>query len=37
MAVYVPFYSNKVKDKQAEQVNHTYNLIETKIFMTATK
>ena len=36
-AVYVPFYSNKVKDKHEKQVNHTYTLIEAKIFMTATK
>ena len=36
-AVYVPFYSNKVKDKQEKQVNHTYDLIEAKIFRAATK
>ena len=36
-AVYVRFYSNKVKDKQEEQVTHTYNLIEAKRFMEATK
>ena len=28
---------NKVKDKQKMQVTHTYNLIEAKIFMEATK
>ena len=31
------FYSNKVKDKQEKQVNHTYFLIEAKIFMEAKK
>ena len=31
-AVYVPFYSNKVKDKPKKQVNHTYKLIEAKVF-----
>ena len=36
-AVYVPFYSNKVKDKQEMQVTHTYALIEAKIFMEAKK
>ena len=36
-AVYVPFYSNKVKDKQEKQVTHTYKLIEAKGFMEATK
>ena len=34
-AVYVRFYSNKVKDKQEQQVMHTYNLIEAKSFMEA--
>ena len=37
MAFYVPFYSNKVKDKQEKQVTHTYNLIKGKSFMEATK
>ena len=32
-AVYVPFHSNKVKDKQKKQVNHTYDLIEAKVFL----
>ena len=36
-AVYVPFYSKKVKDMQKKQVNHTYDLIEAKVFMTTTK
>ena len=36
-AVYSRFYSNKVKDKQEKQVTHTYNLIEAKGFMEATK
>ena len=36
-AVYVLFYSNKVKDKQEKQVTHTYALIEAKSFMKATK
>ena len=36
-AVYVPFYSNKIKDKQEKQLTHTYRLIEAKIFMEATK
>ena len=36
-AVYVPFYSKKVKYTQEKQVNHTYNLVEAKILMTATK
>ena len=36
-AVYVCFYSNKVKGKQEKKVTHTYNLIEAKIFMKATK
>ena len=35
--VYVRFHSSKVKDKQEKQVNHTYDLIYAKIFMTATK
>ena len=30
MAVYVPFYSNKVKDKQEMQAKHTYTLIKAK-------
>ena len=34
---YVTFYSNKVKAKQKKQVMHTYNLIEAKVFMEATK
>ena len=32
-AVYVPFYSNKVKDKQQMQATHSYALIEAKICM----
>ena len=36
-AVYVCFYSNKVKGKQEKQVTHTYPLIEGKIFMETTK
>ena len=36
-AVYVCFYSNKVKGKQEKQVTHTYPLIEAKIFMETTK
>ena len=36
-AVYVPFYLNKVKDKEEKQVSHTYQLIKAKIFRTATK
>ena len=36
-AVYVSFYLNKIKDKQENQVAHTYKLIEAKIFMEATK
>ena len=32
-----PFYSNKIKNKQEKQVNHTYNLIQVKIFMKAIK
>ena len=36
-AAYVPFYLNKVNDKQEKQVTHTYNLIKAKIFMKATK
>ena len=35
-AVYVPFYSNKVKDKQQKQVTNTYHLIEANNFMEAT-
>ena len=37
MAVYVPFYSNKIKDKQEKQVTHTYTLIEAKLFVEAAK
>ena len=37
MAVNVPFYANKVKDKQENQFAHTYALIEAKFFMDATK
>ena len=36
-AVYVCFYSNKIKGKQEKQVTHTYPLIEAKIFMETTK
>ena len=36
-AVYICFYSNKVKGKQEKQVTHTYPLIEAKIFMETTK
>ena len=36
-AVYVSFYLNKIKDKQENQVAHSYALIEAKIFMEATK
>ena len=36
-AVFVRFYSNKVKDKHEKQFTHTYNLIEAKDFMEATK
>ena len=36
-AVYVAFYSNKVKDKREMQATHTYTLILAKMFMTATK
>ena len=36
-AVYVSFYLNKIKDKQENQVAHTYKLIEAKFFMKATK
>ena len=35
--VYVPFYSNKVKDRQEKQVMHTYPLIKAKSFMEAKK
>ena len=31
------FIQNKVKDKQEKQVTNTYNLIEAKSFMEATK
>ena len=34
-AVYVRFYTNKVKHKQEKEVTHTYNLIEVKGFMEA--
>ena len=37
MAVYVPFYSNELKDKEEKQVTHTYPLIKAKSFMEATK
>ena len=37
MAAYVPFYSNKVKDKEEKQVTHTYALRQVKIFMEAAK
>ena len=36
-AVYVCFYSNKVKGKQEKQVTHTYPLIEGTILMATTK
>ena len=36
-AAYVPFYLNKVKEKQGKQVTHTYNLIEAKNSMKARK
>ena len=36
-AVYVHIYLNKAKDRQEKQVTHTYNLIEAKISMVATK
>ena len=36
-AIYVCFYSNKVKGKQEKEVTHTYTLIEVKIFMETTK
>ena len=36
-AVYVSFYLNKIKDKKESQVAHTYELIEAKFFMEATK
>ena len=36
-AVHVPFYSNKVKDKEENHVTHTYPLIKAKRFMEATK
>ena len=36
-AVYVRFYSKKVKDKEENQVTHTYPLIKAKRFMEATK
>ena len=32
MAVYVPFFLNKVKDKQERWVNHTYSLVEETNF-----
>ena len=37
MVLYVRFDSNKVKDKQEKQVTRTYDLIEAKGFMEATK
>ena len=36
-AVYVCFYSNKVKGKEEKQVTHTYPLIEAKNFMETEK
>ena len=36
-AVYVCFYSNKVKGKEEKQVTHTYPLMEGMIFMETTK
>ena len=36
-AVYVRFYLNKGKDKQENQVTHTYALIQAKSFMGVTK
>ena len=36
-AVYVRFYSKKVKNKQEKQVTHTYALIQAKSFMEATQ
>ena len=36
-AVYVSFYSYKVKGKQEKQVTHTYPLIKAKFFMETTK
>ena len=36
-AVFVRYYSNKVKDKHEKQFTHTYDLIEAKDFMEATK
>ena len=36
-AVYVRFYSSKVKDKQEKHVPHTYKLIEAKRFMETTE
>ena len=36
-AIYVKLYKNKAKGRQEKQVTHTYNLIEAKIFMEATK
>ena len=36
-AVYVCFYSNKVKGKHEKQVTHTYALIKAKIFIETTK
>ena len=32
-AFYVPFYSNKAKDKQEKQVPHTYDLIQARNFV----
>ena len=37
MTAYVPFYSNKVKDKQEQKVTYTYHLFEATNFMEATK
>ena len=36
-AVFVRYYSNKVKYKHEKQYTHTYDLIEAKDFMEATK
>ena len=36
-AAYVPYNSNKLKDKQEMWATHTYALIEANIFMEANK
>ena len=36
-AVYFPFHSNKVKDKQEKKVTHTYALRDAKFFIEARK